>query len=383
MNIWQAFSTVLVSAILAGSTGTQAKDVAGSGAANQSALHDKSNVVVMVETEDAAKRLVINASRGDYQLNSKQVLASLNLIILDFERPRGISDRLAVADMKRMEPGAVVGLDDLYRVQSKQQNQSRGRHYADQLIEWPADGCLAHISIGMIDDGIDLRAKSLESADITARNFTDGPEARAHGTSVASLLVGKGRLKDARLYSANVVGQGDRGAGLVELVSALNWMQAMEVRLVNISLAGPKNPILEKAIRRTSKAGIVIVAAAGNDGPSAAPLYPAAFEEVISVTAVDSAYEIYDKAVQGTHIDFAAPGVDVFVSEKGYLTGTSIAAPFVTALIAGDKNLSKLTSSASVRRQASQGALDLGTPGHDQVYGAGLIQQSQTCEVNS
>ncbi len=344
-------------------------------------LEDDSNVIVLVETEEAANRLIVNAARGDYQLNGKKRLLSLGLIALDFERPKGVSGRLAVADMKRMEPGSAAGVDSLYRIQSR--GTDKARHFAGQLLEWPQEGCKAHSPVGMIDDGIDHLSQSLSSAILTYRNFSDGPQARPHGTAIASLLVGPGRLNNAHLYSANVVGRENRGAGLFELISALDWMQAMEVPVVNISLAGPNNPVLEKAINRTLDAGMIIVAAVGNDGPTSPALYPAAYQGVIAVTAVDSTYEVYDQAVQGIHIDFAAPGVDVFVKDQGYLTGTSIAAPFVTAAIVSDADVSKLRSSASVIRAVVDSVLDLGAPGHDQIFGAGIPRSSQTCEANS
>lgn len=343
-------------------------------------LEDDSNVIVLVETEEAANRLIVNASRGDYQLNSKKALFSLGLIALDFERPKGVSGRLAVADMKRMEPGAAAGVDSLYRVQA--QDPVRARHFAGQILDWPQKGCQAHSPVGMIDDGIDHLSQSLGGAILTYRNFSDGPEARPHGTAIASLLVGPGRLTNAHLYSANVVGQENRGAGLFELIAAIDWMQSMEVPVVNISLAGPNNPVLEKAVGRTLKTGMLIVAAVGNDGPTSPALYPAAYDGVIAVTAIDSTFDVYDKAVQGAHVDFAAPGVDVFVPDQGYLTGTSIAAPFVTAAIVSDSDVTRFTSAALVKRAVVYAALDLGSPGHDNVFGAGLLRSSQTCEAN-
>ena len=81
-----------------------------------------------------------------------------------------------------------------------------------------------------------------------------------------------------------------------------------------------------------------MIAAAGNDGPRAEPAYPAAYDSVIAVTAVDRSGTIYRRAIRGAHVDLAAQGVEVWTaaSVKGarWKTGTSFAAPYVTAAVA-------------------------------------------------
>ena len=383
MRTPQIVKTVVVSLLLAGCAGTL--DVPTSDDREffvSEGVADNTNVIVLVETEEAANRLMINASRGDYQLVGRRKLSGLNLILLDFKRPNGVSDTLAVADMKRMEPSATASLDNLYKIQQAVSNPRDPRQYASAMIEWPQNGCPAQVSLGMIDNGVDMSAPALMSAQITSRDFAENTNYGEHGTAIASLLVGEGRLVGAKLYSANVVGNGEPGAGVFEVIAALDWMQEMKIPLVNVSLAGPYNPVLEKAIRQATASGMVIVAAVGNDGPDAPPLYPAAFDDVIAVTAVDSALDVYDQAVRGRHIDFAAPGVDVFVEGGGYLSGTSIAAPFVTSLIASDQMLSKQSRPQSVRDAVAENIVDLGAAGHDPVFGAGLIRQSQSCDLN-
>jgi hypothetical protein len=96
---------------------------------------------------------------------------------------------------------------------------------------------------------------------------------------------------------------------------------------------------------------------------------------VIAVTAIDVERRIYDGAVQGEQIDFAAPGVDVFVpagTGGRYITGTSIAAPFVAARIAADPNIASARTSADAIRALARSAQDLGAAGRDAVYGYGL-----------
>ncbi len=343
-------------------------------------IADDTNVIVIVETEQAANQLAINAARGGYQLTKKTVLSGLKLIVMDFERPKGISGTVAVSDMKKMEPSAVAAVDAFYSVQTNTETTiSDARHYAADMIHWPQKGCPAHRKVGMIDGTID--AEAFASDLINARSFTKNlDDNTAHATAIASLLIGPGRLRETELYGAAVIANNQPGAGLQEVVNALNWMLEENVSIVNISLAGPYNSVLERVINAAVARGMVIIAAAGNDGANSQPLYPAAFNNVIAVTAIDAAQEIYAEAVQGQHIDFAAPGVDVFVDTSNrYLSGTSIAAPFVTALIASDARLNNEAKVKEVREHVARAAIDLGGTGHDPVFGAGLVRQSGSC----
>ena len=146
------------------------------------------------------------------------------------------------------------------------------------------------------------------------------------------------------------------------MLKALDWMVRSDVRVVNISLAGPYNRNLDRGIQRAVNKGLIIVAAVGNNGADSAPLYPAALNQVIAATAVDSDGNIYKKAVQGQHVDVSAPGVEVFVGdvETGrYVSGTSIAAPFVAAKIASDIRFKNAKSTKDVLDLLSAETLDL------------------------
>ncbi|MEO1474976.1 MAG: S8 family serine peptidase [Pseudomonadota bacterium] len=355
---------------------------------NGAELADSTNVVVLVESEQAANTLLINAARRGYQLSEKIELASLDLIMMNFQRPPGVSGDIAIADMKAAEPSATVGVEHLFTIQSNETSDiaaAAPRLYAEALLDWPQSGCRSQIAIGIIDGDVDVSSSQLANVDIEKRNFSNGrPAAEPHGTAIANLLVGPGRLHGEKLYAATVVSDNREtpGAGVREIIQALNWMLEADVKLVNISLAGPYNALLDQAIRRATNRGLVIVAAAGNDGPDAEPQYPAAFSNVIAVTAVDRALEIYNRAVQGDHIDFSAPGVDVFVNEgqsTTYLSGTSVAAPFVTALIASAPFMSSNQEVGTVRELVSGSSVDLGATGPDPVFGRGLAKRTWTC----
>src|SRR5262249_56191803 len=116
------------------------------------------------------------------------------------------------------------------------------------------------------------------------------------------------------------------------LATALDWMVQNHVQVVNVSLAGDNNALMALAVHRASQRGTVLVAAAGNAGPAAAPAFPGALPEVIAVTAVDQTGAVFPGANQGDYIAFAAPGVRIWAptpdGQGRYETGTSFPPPF-------------------------------------------------------
>ncbi len=211
--------------------------------------------------------------------------------------------------------------------------------------------------------------------------MTDGITAAVpdHGTAVASLLVGTpiGLLPEAELLVAEIFGRGSAAAeaDALALASGLDWLVQGGVRIVDASLAGPANRLVELAVYSAGRRGVVLVAAAGNGGPAAPPAYPAAIDGVIAVTAVDQRLEPWRKANRGAYIVFAAPGVDVPVAAPGGglrpASGTSFAAPFVTAALAATAAGRDLRAAFTI---LAAKARDLGAPGPDPVFGHGLVQ---------
>ena len=159
----------------------------------------------------------------------------------------------------------------------------------------------------------------------------------------------------------------------------------------NMSLMGPQDDLVHARIASMARKGKAFVGAAGNGGPHAPAGYPAAYEEVIAVTAVDGKGGNWDHANRGAYIDVAAPGVQIRTAlpgdKEGVLSGTSFAAPFVTAAVA-----------VAYRDSGVEGAVKQGgNPRHfkgqmlaqllsnDQlkvrspVYGHGLMHAPSTC----
>lgn len=292
-------------------------------------------------------------------------------------------------DEKRAEndPREKNDENDLYRPEIKKSRGARFGEAPDKLFKLPVADGGAGRSIGLIDTKVDTNHATLANAKLRQQNFVpyahEQPD--VHGTSVASILAGEGDdyhglLPKADVYAASVFFNsptGSESATTRSLVSALYWMTENNVAVVNMSLTGPPNAILKSAIDRAYERGTVVVAAVGNGGPSSPPLYPAAYENVVAVTAVNKKNRVYRLANRGDHVDFAAPGVNVrHASEQdGFAasSGTSIAAPFVTAVLAASCNADGKLSTKQLSALADN-AKDLGRKGFDPVYGNGLIR---------
>src|SRR5439155_4003536 len=176
-------------------------------------------------------------------------------------------------------------------------------------------------SIGMIDGGV-ASHPSLAGKPIEQNGFAGAPQPTGHGTAVASLLVGSqgpfhGAATGAQLFVADVYG-GNRAAGsATSIVRALGWLAGHHLQVINISLVGPPNRLVQRAIEIVQSRGIAVVAAVGNDGPAAPPQYPASYPGVIAVTAVDAKGHSLPEAGKPIHLDFAAPGADMAAALPG------------------------------------------------------------------
>ena len=102
-----------------------------------------------------------------------------------------------------------------------------------------------------------------------------------------------------------------------DIVKAIEWSMQRGARIINMSFAGDRNPLIERTLNVARGRGIVLVAAAGNNGPTSPPQYPAALPAVIAVTATDEDDRIYRSAVRGNHIAIAAPGVNLVLPTVG------------------------------------------------------------------
>jgi minor extracellular protease Epr len=167
------------------------------------------------------------------------------------------------------------------------------------------------------------------------------------------------------------------------LISGLDWLVGSRTAVINMSFAGNPNAVVALALRQATAGHAIVVAAAGNSGPTAPPAFPANEPGVIGVTAVDIHSQPYAEANRGETIDFAAPGVRIWTpgptASGSYHTGTSFASPFVTAAVAARLVTGASADSDRVADSLAMTAADLGQPGKDPVFGRGLIQLANPC----
>lgn len=326
--------------------------------------------------------------------------------------PEGVDAVDAREILKRVMPEEKFALNRLYRVyraanqipDGGAQNISPAsdavaacqgdRCQGRQMIGWQGDDlaeCSKDLRVGVIDTDVDVDHPALDKIHIShvlPPKRVPGPT--WHGTGIVALLAGNqrsgtpGLIPHAKLYLASAFfmdHKGEFAADTASLKNALMLMDRMEVKIVNMSFAGPRDEVIEPVINELSAKGMVFVAAAGNEGPNAPPSYPAAYKPVIAVTAVNPDRRVYAFANRGGHIDMAAPGVHIWTavpgSREGYYTGTSYAAPFVTAIMATIHRGTKAKRKHQILEQINYD--DLGAKGPDPVYGRGLAKAPTGC----
>ncbi len=333
--------------------------------------------------------------REGFTLVERAVFAPAGGEIARLREPPRLNYESARARILALAPGAVVDRNHLYRT-SELACPKTGCAGA-RLIAWPSDNCGATPLIGMIDTDVNLDHQALAGRALEEISVL-GPGRKsadaAHGTAIAALLIGEpgsrtpGLVPEARVIAVTAFHDhaGTETADAFALARALDLLIARKVHVANLSFAGPPNNLLELAVRAALDADIAIVAAAGNGGAGAAPAYPAAYPDVVAVTAVGADRKVYRQAGRGGHLDFAAPGVKLWTaaSQSGgrFRSGTSYAAPFVTAALAVRRAHSPEQPLPQIVDEMAARAHDLGETGRDPLYGWGLIQASELCTLD-
>ena len=253
---------------------------------------------------------------------------------------------------------------------------------------WDLTRGASHIIIAVIDTGIDLDHPDLQDKLVPGANWVNPSQPpeddHGHGTHVAGIAAANthnnlgvaGASWGARLMPLKVLdatGNGDDA----HVAAAIVWATDHGADVINLSLGGPcPSPVMEVAATYAYRMGVTVVAAAGNqNGPV---LCPAAASSVIAVAATDANDVRAGFSNVGPEVDLAAPGVGIYSTGRGggyeYRSGTSMATPFVSGVVALMMCQPQFTSPAEIRAALEETALDLGSAGQDNEYGAGLIQ---------
>ncbi len=302
----------------------------------------RGTILLIDAPNDTLKQL---RARGFSVVGQRQD-AELGFGVVTLAVPRGLSTIQAMRLLRSIAPLQAADFDHLYEPAGGKLLPSNARVAKSRSS--------ASALIGMIDGGV-ASHPSLTGQVAEQRGFAGPARATGHGTAIASLLVGsdgafRGAARGASLLVADVYGGNGSAGSASRIVQALSWLASKKPQVINISLVGPPNALLKRAMDGVRAKGIPVVAAVGNDGPAAAPRYPASYPGVIAITGVDSRGHALFESGRAIDLDFAAPGADMAAARpgKGYtrVRGTSFAAALASGRLALVGSTRKLAAEA-------------------------------------
>jgi subtilisin family serine protease len=326
------------------------------------------------------------ARAAGFAIVSDRSLGGLGARVVVLRAPDRLTTRRALDALRALDRAGTYDFDHLYSESGKPdstqtQRGTAARDSAPGVAGSAQDGSF-ETRIGLIDSGVDIHHPVFDDVPVHLHGCGGAPVPAEHGTEVASLLTGRstrfrGAAAGAALFAADVYCGAPTGGAIDAIAEAFDWLAQQRVPVINVSLVGPPNALLAAIVHSLTARGYLIVAAVGNDGPAAPPLYPAAYPGVIGVTGVDAHRHVLMEAERGAQVMFAAPGADMSAAlpPRGFaeVRGTSFAAPIVAGLLAPAIAAPDPATAARALESLERRAIDLGARGVDPVYGYGLV----------
>ena len=249
------------------------------------------------------------------------------------------------------------------------------------------------VKIAIIDTGINRKHPDLTVSGginlIGSLHNKKWNDDNGHGTHVAGIIAARnnsigvlGVAPGAELYAVKVLDQYG-GGRISDVIEGIEWAVQNDMDIISMSLGTNEySQALNDSSASAYNTGILLVASAGNNGdgnPSTNDvMYPAKLESVIAVSAIDRNNVAVSWSADGSEVELAAPGVDIYSTwlDGSYhsMSGTSMAAPFVSGVAALMMQNNAGASPDEVRAAMAYNAIDLGVQGRDNVYGFGLVQ---------
>lgn len=336
--------------------------------------------VVAIDITEAA---LVKARAADFLVKRTQELADLGIEVTVLQTPEGMSARRGLAKLRKLDPEGTYDYNHVYLDGGAAEPLAVAPASAPPASSPPGPSA-SGVRVGLIDGGVDTNHETLRSNPVHESGCDGRHVPSAHGTAVASLLGGvsttfHGVAPNAQLWVADVYCGSPTGGAVDAVAAAFGWMAREKVPVINVSLVGPRNALLERAVQVLVARGHLIVAAVGNDGPAAPPLFPAAYDGVVGVTAVDGKHKVLLEACRGKHLEFAAPGADLTAAMSGTASdyvavrGTSFAAPIVAGMLAVRLHTPDPAEAQRAVANLTKLAVDLGSRGRDETYGVGFV----------
>ncbi|HEY0065002.1 MAG TPA: S8 family serine peptidase [Telluria sp.] len=289
-------------------------------------------------------------------------LAALDETVVVLQVPDGAATATLLDQLRALDPAGAYDFNHVY-LGSEAGAAEAGPTASATVLPGRGHGN----AIGLVDSGIDTEHEVFRDASVQ-RWGCEQAHPDAHGTAVAALMVGqsahfRGVAPMARVYAADIYCNKGDGGSAERIAAALAWLAREKVAVINLSLVGPPNQTLERVVGAMLRRGHLLVAAVGNDGPAAPPLYPASYPGVVGVSAVDKRGRVLPEAGRGPQVLFAAPGNNMVSAAPGtppyrQVRGTSFAAPIVAALLAGTLAAPDQTGAAKALAALASSARD-------------------------
>lgn len=345
-----------------------------------------SNERVIVVFKNKADKNVVSKAKGSVRREYRNAnVLSASVPITAIKGLKNDPNVLAV------EPDVVVKV--------KSQTVDWGVSQIKAPESWSSNLTGKGVKIGVVDTGIanheDLTVAGGAAFTTYTTSYSDD---NGHGTHIAGIIGAKnngygtvGVANEASLYAVKVLGS-DGSGYLSDIIAGIDWCITNKMDIINLSL-GSSTPsaALQQEVDKAYNQGILVVAAAGNDGTSDGSTdtvdYPAKYSSVIAVAATDSSNRRASFSSTGSTVEIAAPGVNIrstyLNNQYVSMSGTSMAAPFVTGDLALLKQANPGLTPSQLRTKLRENAIDLGTSGKDNWFGYGLIQapKEQTSTV--
>lgn len=362
-------------ATLVGLTGASSVYASSPNGTKTSLVNGEQRVIVVYKNKNKVDPTkIMNAKGKVHHFYKNSAILSATVPALEVDKLRKDPDVLAV------EPDSIV-------------------HTQAQLTDWGITDVKAPsawvsgytgkgVKVAVVDTGIAPHDDLVVAGGTSEVSYTTSyADDNGHGTHVGGIIGAEnngigivGVAPDADVYAVKALDS--QGSGyLSDVIAGIDWAITNKMDIVNLSLGTTTDSLaMQQEVDTAYNSGILVVAAAGNDG--GAVNYPAKYSSAIAVSAVDSTNTIATFSSRGPEVEVAAPGVNILSTyinnQYATMSGTSMATPMVTGELALIKQANPTASSSTLRNTLATQVLDLGIAGRDDLYGFGLIQSVGT-----
>lgn len=360
------------------------------------------SMLMTSETADAAPRAqeqtsIVVESDSIYSSDRNNIVTSIgNYYILSYD---SANEAEKVLNRYKKKKGASAEYSETAKLTADHLSWGPSSIGSDVLLEKVnVKNSLPTVTVAVIDSGVDYTHPMLKNRVIRHKydfidNDNDSMDEFGHGTHVAGIIADttSSNVKIASYRVADKYGN----ASIIGLIEAIKQAMTDKVDIINLSMGSRMSSksvnakMLAAVLSQANKKGIVVVAAAGNEGTTAKTVWPACYSSVVAVSALkesNGTVSIADYSNYGDIVDFCAPGSEInsayLRGEYKTLSGTSMATPFVTSAFALLKSYNYNLSSGEMEKILKDNAIDLGDPGYDKYYGYGEINLSTFTDLS-